>query len=279
MLGLSLPRGRYTSYLFTGVGMYSYKDQLEIVKAIRMSDGDCKTLDCPFCRGRKKFTISKFDGKVVWNCFRASCNVKGIYIAGRSIEAAKKFLAGNVSSRPIPRKRDIPHITTKIENHPPAMEYLDSVSASVAYSKGLIRVRYAPAEDRVLFYNTLGNGAVGRTLSNKTPKWFSYGELEGGIHVGNGEHAVLVEDVASACAVARDDRLTGVALLGTNISDGIKQTLSDYTKITLVLDNDASRKSLHVVRKLRDGATLRFTKKDLKHLTTDEIRELLETPQ
>ena len=54
--------------------MYSYKDQLEIIQNIKLSDGDRKTIDCPFCGGKKKFTIDKYDGKIVWNCYKANCN-------------------------------------------------------------------------------------------------------------------------------------------------------------------------------------------------------------
>ena len=65
--------------------MYSYRDQLDIIKAIRITDGGRKTIDCPFCGGRKKFTIDKFDGKIVWNCYKASCTTKGAYSGKRSI--------------------------------------------------------------------------------------------------------------------------------------------------------------------------------------------------
>jgi hypothetical protein len=33
---------------------YSYREQIEILKMISVSEGERKTLDCPFCGGRRK---------------------------------------------------------------------------------------------------------------------------------------------------------------------------------------------------------------------------------
>ena len=44
--------------------MHNYHEQLEIIKKIKLRDGDRKTLDCPFCGGHKKFTIEKHHSKL-----------------------------------------------------------------------------------------------------------------------------------------------------------------------------------------------------------------------
>jgi len=255
--------------------MYSYKDQLEIIQNIKLSDGDRKTIDCPFCGGKKKFTIDKYDGKIVWNCYKASCNAKGAYNGKRSVDAAKAYLSNNATQR---KKTDLlpcPKIQTKADNHPPAIDYLKSVNSWEAYQRGYIKVTYAPAEDRVLFHSQDGLGAVGRSLRPAKAKWWSYGSLEHGIAVGIGDHAILVEDVASACSVSRVDGLVGVALLGTNITKGIRKTLNKYKKVTLVLDNDAASKAVCVARRYSCVNSVRLTNKDLKWLTCDQIREII----
>ena len=255
--------------------MYSYRDQLDIIKAIRITDGDRKTIDCPFCGGRKKFTIDKYDGKIVWNCYKASCNAKGAYSGKRSIEASKAYLAKVANQRKKPVITSVPTILTKIDNHLPAIEYIKSVNSWEAYVAGDIKLSYAPAENRVLFHNQAGTGAVGRSLGPARSKWWAYGELPEGIAVGKGTHAVLVEDAPSACSVSGLENVVGVALLGTNITSSIKKTLNKYKKVTLVLDKDASTKAVLLIRKNSTVTNLRLTTEDLKCMSEKQIQKIL----
>jgi hypothetical protein len=255
--------------------MTNYREQVEWVKTLSIKEGGRVTTDCPFCGGRNKFTLDKFDGKLVWNCYRASCNVKGAYSGQRNLDAVKAALSGSSIQRHKPTPKPIPTITTNVSNNDTAIAYLKKVNSYDAHLRGDIRVRYAPKEDRVLFYNKDQTGAVGRSMRPVRAKWWSYGELYGGIHVGSGEHAILVEDVASACAVSNVEGLVGVALLGTNITKGIKNTLSKYNKLTLVLDNDASAKAVSMVGVLGYNSQVRLTVVDLKYLHPDKIREVL----
>lgn len=256
--------------------MHSYKDQLRIVSQIKMLEGDRKTLDCPFCGGQKKFTIERrFDGRLLWNCFRASCNAKGVKQGERSVAAAKAYVTASGNEKRLPPGIPLPSFTTRIENRLEAGEYLRTANAYQAYKDGLVRVRYDPKSDRVLFYNRSETGAVGRRLSIG-PKWLSYGDTSGGLHIGKGDNAVLVEDAASACAVARVAGFTGIAMLGTYMTSYIKKTLQLYKQLYIILDNDASNKALSLTRQLRKHVRLRVTTKDPKELTVTEIVELLE---
>tara|TARA_R110000744_G_C19314128_1_gene557018 strand:+ start:611 stop:1414 length:804 start_codon:yes stop_codon:yes gene_type:complete len=253
----------------------NYRDQVEYVKSIILAEGDRHTSDCPFCGGKNKFTLDKFDGKLIWNCYRASCGVKGAYTGKRDINAAKSFLEGNATQRFKAKYKEIPPLTTRVTNHLPAVSYLKHVNSYDAYIRGDIKIRYAPKEDRVLFYNSEGTGAVGRSLKPVRSKWWSYGDLSKGIHVGIGTHAVLVEDVASACSVSNVTSYTGVALLGTNITKSITKTLNKYQQVTLVLDNDASLKAISIARKLNMECNVRLTRSDLKYLRPDQIKDLI----
>lgn len=254
--------------------MTSYKDQLDVIKSLHLEDGDRLTMNCPFCGGPNKFTVDKSDERVIWNCYRASCSVKGSYRGRRSISASKAYLNNNRPNREAKKKSPVPAIVTKPDNYGPAMLYLKQVNSLEAYQAGLIKIRYAPAEKRVLFYNQNSTGAVGRSLCGSKYKWWSYGQLDGGIHVGRGDHAILVEDVPSACAVSCIPGYTGVALLGTKITNGIKSALINYKIFTLILDNDASGKAIIEASRLA-GCSLRFTKQDLKSLTADKIMEVV----
>jgi hypothetical protein len=250
----------------------TYAEQLEIIKAIPVREGESKVIQCPFCYGLKKLALSKFDGKIMWNCYRASCNGKGIYSGKRSAEAVKNYLEDTVSIRRS-KHRPMPTVTASVYNHPECINFLELCNSLDAYERGYVKVKYAPAEDRVLFCAT--NGAVGRLLSGSGPKWISYGELPSGIHVGIGSTAVLVEDVPSACSVSRIEGMVGVALLGTTITAGIKSTLSEYNNCYLVLDKDASVKSLKQSKSISHNIKVRFTSEDLKYLTTDKIQDLI----
>ena len=251
----------------------TYAQQLKIVQTIPVHEGETVVVTCPFCYGPKKLAVSKSGGKILWYCYRASCEAKGAYSGRRNQKAVRDYLNNTAPDKKKPVK-PIPSITTSVDNHPPAMEYLRSVNSVEAYKNKLINIRYAPAEDRVLFYGN--NGAVGRSLRRFGPKWLSYGELPDGIHVGTGDIAVLVEDTPSACAVSRLDGLVGVALLGTTITSGINKTLSKFNEVYLVLDKDASLKSIAQIRRVNRSIKVRLTNIDLKHMNTEQINHLVQ---
>ena len=249
----------------------TYLEQLEIVKTINIREGDTIVIQCPFCGGYKKLAVSKIDGQLKWFCYRASCNGRGIYQGRRSLQSSKDYLAK--VSKTTAKVKPLPEITTSVDNHKPAIDFLKSVNSLEAYQNGWIDVRYAPAEDRVMFY--ADRGAVGRCLKPYGPKWMTYGVIEGGIHIGQGTKAVLVEDVPSACSVSRLEGYVGVAMLGTNLTSAIKQSISCYINRYLVLDKDANTKALNTIRRKDKTLKLRLTEKDLKWLTTEQIQNLL----
>jgi hypothetical protein len=248
--------------------MYTYKEQLTIIKDIHLHDGERKTIACPFCGGNGKFTIAKIDGVVLWNCYRASCPAKGSLRGRRSMDAIQRNLEGVAAVKPKKRLTPLPPVTGAIINSERAQEYLIEVNAMEAVNAGYIGVRFAPAEKRVLFYNSDNSGAVGRTIGHSKYKWWAFGDTAGGIAVGVGDIAVLVEDVASACAISRLDNHVGYALLGTAVTKEIAHNLRNYTDIYVVLDNDATSKSSKIAKQV--GGKVRMTKKDPKNLTTEE---------
>ena len=117
---------------------------------------------------------------------------------------------------------------------------------------------------------------MGRALDKRIPKWWSYGDTSGGIVVGDNSHAVVVEDAASACSVSRIG-VTGVALLGTQLTPPIKSKLSEFTRVTIILDKDASCKALTIAKTLAQytSASVRLTRDDLKWLSVNKIREVI----
>lgn len=257
--------------------MYSTKDQIEVLKSIKLSDGETKSIDCPFCHGKKKFSISNKEGVILWNCYKASCKSRGAYAKGYGLKGARDRV-NNLRQTSRRQPRSIPEILSRPNNHPIVMKYLDENGCMFAHENSLVKIRYAPADNRCLFLTEDGTGAVGRSLVNVTPKWMSYGDTTGVFAVGESDHAVIVEDAPSACAVSSTGMYTGVAILGTNLSTKQKHQLKKYKKITICLDNDAKKKAIILLRQLQGlvDCTVKFITTDLKYCRSSEIVNVIE---
>ena len=49
----------------------------EYVKQLDVENGTSQRMTCPMCRSYKTFTVTNNMGSLLWNCYKASCNVKG----------------------------------------------------------------------------------------------------------------------------------------------------------------------------------------------------------
>ncbi len=90
---------------------------------------------------------------------------------------------------------------------------------------------------------------------------------------------MLVEDCFSAC-VAQQYGVTGVAILGTSLTETHKQFLSNrMSRVIVALDPDALQRNLQIAKELRsyiiEVKVLRLTD-DLKYRKTIDINKLQE---
>ena len=258
--------------------MYSKREQYEVLEKIRCTEDETKRVDCPFCGGKKTLTVSKSDGTLIWNCYKASCSARGGKRVGYSKNAIKEKLSSNKKTAPVVRRirNPLPDIKANPSHHDDVMEYLDDNNCIQAYEDGAIQVTYDPARNRVLFWMNQNTGAVGRALTaGVKPKWLSYGDTSGVLSVGDNPNAIVVEDAASACSVYTTNVYTGVALLGTNLSQEQKQQLRRYKTVTICLDKDASSKALQLKARLSGfvKTSICFLDQDLKYLSGDQIME------
>lgn len=258
--------------------MFNRRDQIEILKSVKVKEGTSLTMDCPFCLGKRKFSISNDQGTILWNCYKASCTARGSYRKGMSLGLVKSRLETSSVRPRATSGRDIPEILSSPNNQPRVLEYLEQNGCLESFQSGRIKVKYSPVDDRCLFFMNDGQGAVGRSLGNAKPKWMSYGDTTGLLTVGNSETGVIVEDTPSACAVSSTGMYTGIAILGTNLSTKQKQTLKTYKKIVICLDNDAKKKSILLLRQLQGlvECTVRFISKDLKYCRSEDIINVIE---
>lgn len=258
--------------------MYSYKDQLEILSPIRLREGESIRVDCPFCGGRNTFGISNKDGKRIWHCFKASCGIRGSEGVGMETTSVLKRIHSASESLPEKPKLPIPIHLSDPSNHPAVMQYLEDNNCIHALENNFIRIMYAPTDKRVLFFNPDSSGAVGRSLVGAKPKWKRYGSIEGVMAVGKGDAAVVVEDIASACAVSQINQFKGCALLGTTLSNVQKAQLITFKKVIVALDQDASATAVALHRKLegRVKTSTIFLEEDLKSISTMSLSKLLQ---
>jgi len=71
--------------------MTGFSYQLKIINRLKVPEGISNRYNCPFCGGYNTLGVSNINGTLEWNCFRASCDAKGIYNEGGSIDGLKCY--------------------------------------------------------------------------------------------------------------------------------------------------------------------------------------------
>jgi len=263
-----------------------YKYQMKIINGMAVQPNTDVRIDCPFCFHSNTFTLKNIDGKIMWNCFHASCNAKGKISRDMSPEELKKFLSSEELSLQNKMKSN-----NKIKWNPPdyftsvyscnrALNYVKNNNCLDAMQKGLAKIMYDPRRDRVVFLIKEQNkviNAIGRAItSDNYPKWYVYGKKSNPFVCGNHRDAVLVEDCASACAVS--NVITGIALLGTSLPEEYIPYLKKYNKVLIAFDRDATVKALDLSSRLCynvSNVQVILLEDDLKYFDENKIREIL----
>lgn len=227
---------------------------------------------CPNC-GERTFTVTNNMGSLVWNCFRASCNVRGgtrVRISVDDIRAgfggAREF-AEDTFDLP-------PYVVDNLDNL-----FLKRFCATWGIDPKELGLLYDVKEDRLVFpirHEGRIVDATGRSLSKRLPKWKRYGKSGLPYTSGCGKVAVVVEDCLSA-AVVGYGTFVGVALLGTSLQESHKRYLSQFSTAIIALDPDALPKTLLMAKELRghvnDVRVLRLTD-DLKYRNPTDMENL-----
>lgn len=243
-----------------------------LLDSLTLSAGETKRMNCPVCGGQKTFTVTNNMGSLVWNCYKASCNVSG----GKRVQLSASDIRNNLGS--------IARETEAVAFEKPEWIVKDN-KAIAAYCKqwqldaNALGLLYDVKESRVVFPVMQGRvmvDATGRSLTHRLPKWKRYGKGSLPYTCGSGKTAVVVEDCVSA-AVIGDDTYTGVAILGTSLSDAHKKYLSQYSTAVVALDPDALPKTLQFAKELRgyvnDVKVLRLND-DLKYRNPADLHNL-----
>lgn len=254
--------------------MIPYREQVEFINTLTLSSGQRKTITCPFCNGRNKFTVTQLNGKILWNCFKASCSARGGVSIGYSLEDIKNK---TFTSPTIKNSREVPSVLSHPNNHPKVVTYLKQTNCYYAFINNLVNVKYDPVEDRVLFLSSDESFAVGRSLSKRLPKWLTYGNKNKLFIIGKSDIAVLVEDVPSAAVVA-EMGLCGIALCGTSLNQSQMSQLLNFKRVIVALDKDASKSSIKLSKAItHPNVTVRLLQKDIKEMDDLDLDSFCKT--
>tara|TARA_R100000773_G_scaffold43962_1_gene43586 strand:- start:497 stop:1237 length:741 start_codon:yes stop_codon:yes gene_type:complete len=240
---------------------------------MEIPNGHTKRMNCPECGGIKTFTVTNNMGSLVWNCYKASCNVRGgnrVHLSAEDIRAgftgAKEFAEDTF---------ELPSYIIPHRNRRAVLKFC----YEYGFEPDDVGVSYDIKEDRVVFpisHNGKLVDATGRALGKRLPKWKRYGKSGLPFTHGCGNVAVVVEDCVSAAVVGYGS-FVGVALLGTSLQDSHKGYLAQFSTAVIALDPDALPKTLQMAKELRghvnDVRVLRLTD-DLKYRNPTDMEKL-----
>ena len=244
-----------------------------IISDIDIPNGHTKRMNCPECGGIKTFTVTNNMGSLVWNCYKASCNVRGgnrVHLSADDIRAgftgAKEFAEDTF---------ELPSYIIPHRNRRSVLKFC----YEYGFEPDDVGVSYDIKEDRVVFpisHNGKLVDATGRALGKRLPKWKRYGKSGLPFTHGCGNVSVVVEDCVSAAVVGYGS-FVGVALLGTSLQDSHKGYLAQFSTAVIALDPDALPKTLQMAKELRghvnDVRVLRLTD-DLKYRNPTDMEKL-----
>ena len=246
---------------------------LSIINDLSLTNGETRRMTCPVCNTKNTFTVTNNMGSIVWNCYKASCTAGGGTRTSMTAQDIRKSL-GHVAEEthavtfytPVWFVRDYNKIASFCNQW-----QLD------AQDLGLL---YDVREHRVVFpvvHKGVTVDATGRSLGNRIPKWKRYGKSVLPYCSGRGKTAVVVEDCISAAVIGDGGVYVGVAVLGTSLSNGHKEYLSQFSTAIVALDPDALPKTLQFAKELRSYVdnvkVLRLTD-DIKYRVPTDMANL-----
>ena len=251
---------------------------MKFLEELDLEESKTLTIDCPVCKGKKKFTATRVDDIILYNCFRNSCAVKGVIKVGRTVESIRKKMNG----QSVVRKAEEFEVPEYFSH-----DLTDCDEVIMRWDLFNIQLFHDVKNDRVVF-PIMRKGkiidAIGRSLNvNSFPKWYKYGNnMSYYAYRGDGvdrNTAVVVEDVISAIAVGSHFPVIGFGLLGTALQQEHLYILSNFDRVVVALDPDASQKALQHAKDLNNYVNEVKVMKlvdDLKYKNLNDFKKLEE---
>ena len=245
-----------------------------IISDLSLVSGETRRMTCPSCNTKNTFTVTNNMGSIVWNCYKASCSLSGgtnVSLTADDIRKSLGFVAEET------------HVATFVKPEWFVRDYsmIQDFCAEWSLNPQGLGLLYDVKEHRVVFPVVHGGvmvDATGRSLGRRLPKWKRYGKSHLPYVSGRGTTAVVVEDCISAAVVGDSDGYVGVAVLGTSLSTGHKNYLSQFSTTIVALDPDALPKTLQFAKELRthvDTVKVLRLIDDLKYREPSDMANLL----
>ena len=155
-----------------------------------VAEGENIRGDCPRCGGKNTFTATKRDGKIIYNCYKLSCDAKGKVSYGMTAEEMSSYFVkplietGNVNKRVepfvYPEHIVVPGNTWYNKRY---TRYINRFRMrwQGIYAETLqnIELLYDVKDKRAVFplyQDGILVDAIGRELDGAVPKWLRYGK-------------------------------------------------------------------------------------------------------
>ena len=181
-----------------------------IISDIDILNNETKRMNCPECGGYKTFTVSNNMGRLLWNCYKASCSISGSKPVHLSVEDIKRTLHKE------DRKAEhfvMPEYVVPYKGQPDITRFMERFDLMGG-------LHHDVKDNRAVFpivHDGITVDAIGRSLRNSLPKWKRYGNSNVPFLNGTGNVAVVVEDCVSA-SVLESEGCVGVALCALSVS-------------------------------------------------------------
>lgn len=264
--------------------MPSFSAQKDFAISLHLKSGDHWRGQCPFCNGVNTLSVSNFHGKLLWNCYRASCDSYGASQGVLGKHEIAKLLYAKEDQNQLTEYL-IPEWWQHIADTGSSSIMLDWLKRHSVWEmahRKLMDIMWDPKLNRVVLIKKVDGKAqvaIGYSLNTEIkPKWYKYTQyatMPFVIDPGS-DVAVVVEDVPSAATVAAGG-LAGISLMGTTIVDSYIPYMVNYDLVIIALDKDASQKSLELQKRVKmfTPAVVKMLEMDLKwHAPQDIVREL-----
>ena len=251
------------------------------VADIDIAEGATKRMDCPSCKGKNTFTVSKLNGVLIWNCYKLGCDARGSSMVGMTAAEIQAVLRSRKETAAKEAEREVPSMEIPVNfsydlSDKRVQDFIkrwDLAGTPMLYYIATCRVH-------CVIHSTKGRiiDTVGRTLRGDTPKWLRTSGKADYYKRGDSSIAVVVEDAISACTVAKHvPNATGFALLGTNMNGKHMDALQKYDSVLVCLDPDAALKSLQLTQQLKSrsiSATAVMLINDIKYRVDEDTAKL-----
>ncbi len=253
----------------------------KLIEDAALSEGESSRIDCPKCGGRNTFTMTKQNGIVLYNCYKLGCGCRGAAPVGISREDVVAYMNSKKPlQQPENEPMEVPLSFVYNLTDPAVQRFINKWKLHDVF------LIHDKIDNRVVFPITDETmrmvDAIGRTLDGSVPKWLRY--------TGNGEYytfgkshntvAVVIEDCISAVTVHKCCKnATGVAILGTTLTDKQIQHLTKYDRVVIALDPDAVSKTIEFTQQLRlyvDDVKALYLSDDIKYREPQDVYNLME---